>query len=53
MIAYLLMGPNNKIDIDAMTGDLTVNNNDNLTSVDLTGSEIGNVTFTNNDLLVL
>jgi filamentous hemagglutinin len=37
------------IDLDVTTGDLTINNNDNLTSLDVTGSEIGNVTVTNND----
>ena len=37
------------IDIDVTTGDLTITDSDNLTSVDVTGSEIGNVTFTNND----
>jgi hypothetical protein len=37
------------IDMDVTTGDLTINNNDNLTSLDVTGSEIGNVTVTNND----
>jgi outer membrane murein-binding lipoprotein Lpp len=37
------------IDLDVTTGDLTINNNDNLTSLDVTGSEIGNVTITNND----
>ncbi|MDA7602836.1 hypothetical protein N8706_02115, partial [Flavobacteriaceae bacterium] len=37
------------LDIDVTTGDLTINNNDNLTSLDVTGSEIGNVTVTNND----
>jgi hypothetical protein len=37
------------IDIDVTAGDLTITDSDNLTSVDVTGSEIGNVTFTNND----
>jgi hypothetical protein len=37
------------IDLDVTTGDLTINNNDNLTSLDVTGSEIGNVIVTNND----
>jgi hypothetical protein len=37
------------IDLDVTTGDLTITDSDNLTTVDVTGSEIGNVTFTNND----
>jgi hypothetical protein len=37
------------VDLDVTTGDLTINNNDNLNSLDVTGSEIGNVTVTNND----
>ena len=37
------------IDIDVTTGDLTIDDNDNLTSVDVTGSEIGNVTVKDND----
>jgi hypothetical protein len=51
MIAYHFDGLANlaTIDMDVTTGDLTINNNDNLTSLDVTGSEIGNVTVTNND----
>ena len=37
------------IDLDVTTGDLTITDNDNLTSLDVTGSEIGNVSITNND----
>ena len=37
------------LDIDVTTGDLTITDNDNLTSLDVTGSEIGNVSITNND----
>jgi hypothetical protein len=37
------------IDLDVTTGDLTITDSDNLTSLDVTGSEIGNVTITNND----
>ena len=38
------------VDLDITTGDLTITDNDNLTSLDVTGSEIGNVTVTNNDV---
>ena len=37
------------IDLDVTTGDLTITDSDNLTSLDVTGSEIGNVSITNND----
>jgi hypothetical protein len=37
------------IDIDVTTGGLTITDSDNLTSVDVTGSEIGNISITNND----
>ena len=40
------------IDLDITTGDLTITDNDNLTSLDVTGSEIGNVILTNNDAIV-
>ena len=41
----------NRIDIDATIGTLTVDNNDNLTFFDVTGSEINNVVFQNNSTI--
>ena len=38
----------NTVDLDVTTGDLTISNNNNLTSLDVTGSEIGNVSITSN-----
>jgi len=37
------------VDIDATINDLSITDNDNLTSLDVTGSEINDVTFTGND----
>jgi hypothetical protein len=36
------------VDMDVTTGDLTISGNNSLTSLDVTGSEIGNVTIINN-----
>ncbi len=36
------------VDIDATTGDLTMSGNNSMTTLDVTGSEIGNVSITDN-----
>ena len=36
------------VDMDVTTGDLTISGNNSLTSLDVTGSEIGNVSITSN-----
>jgi hypothetical protein len=38
----------NTVDLDVTTGDLTISGNNTLTSLDVTGSEIGNVSITSN-----